>query len=1290
MNTNQLKKFAQQARHKLMEQVASKLDFVLNNDTAELREKAEQVSKLKKELDFTSKKLTTKSKKLLIEKVAYIWFNRLMALRFMDANDYQPDGIRVVTPKDGDTLPEILAEAKQGNISKDLPIKPQHIYDLFDGKIPSQNPQNEAYKELLIGACNHLNKAFPFLFERINDYAELLLPNDLTSEYSIVADIRNGMTNDDCQEVEIIGWLYQFYISDRKDEVFAAKSKVAKEDIPAATQLFTPRWIVEYMVQNTVGKLWLQNRPNSSLKEYMPYYIESASAKADDYLKINSVEELTLLDQACGSGHILVYGFELLTKIYEEEGYNKSEIPQLIIENNLFGFEIDQRAAQLAGLALMMKARSYQRRLFRKDVKPNILCFTDLKLDVYQYNSSKIFTVNKNNSELNNILKTNYFIAENIVKEWTEDFEDEDTGEIITIERTKLLIKKGKEISIDDIEHIVTYGKENVEFFVDEIKDVFRKLSIPIDNILHNDIALITEATNLGSLIIPKTAKQKLINTLQLLNDKKNINDLFLRNKINELIKAVEQLILLATKYHCVADNPPYMGGGAMNKNLADFVKEEYTDSKADLMACFMESGKEMLLEKGFLGMINQHSWMFLSSYEKLREKLIQNTFFDTLLHLGARTFPEIGGEVVQNASFTFWNTTLEEKGSYIRLVDEKSTELKRVKTLQAIQNISGILSEVEVYTANQKDFEKIPGSPIGYWVNDNWLKVFDNPLIGSFGISNGQNITGDNKRFLRFNWEILQNSQSNNNWAHCARGGGFRKWYGNVNDVINWNEASRIHYRKDNISRIVSKEIRFREGITWSYITSSKSSFRKLDKSQLFEKAGTSIFFEDAVSIESVLAWLNSEIVRRILKIINPTLNYQVRDIFSVPISNVLINGDDEKINKLSEEQLYYEKTEWNSRETSWDFTQNELLKHKGQDLEDSLELYKAYWQKKFYQLHHNEEELNARFIEIYDLQEELTPDVELTDITILKDELDQKALKEISNKYNSGWELKSESFALSEALSINKPNLPFNVNEIIKQFISYAVGCMFGRYSLNHEDLHIADTNVSLQKANEKFGIQNPKFEIDDDNIIPVLDDDWFEDDIVGRFKEFLKVSFGSQSYSQNLAFVETSLGKDLRKYFIKDFYTDHIKRYKKRPIYWMFSSPKGSFNVLIYLHRYTKDTIGDILNNYLRDYEEKLKLKIEDFDNIIVSGTPNEQNKAEKEKAKLKKVLLELKEYERDVLYPIASKPFDINLDDGVLVNYNKFGSAIKQVAGLNDKKAKAKVRKFDWINVKMIKD
>jgi hypothetical protein len=632
---------------------------------------------------------------------------------------------------------------------------------------------------------------------------------------------------------------------------------VKKEDIPAATQLFTPRWIVEYMVQNTVGKLWLQNKPHSRLRDHMPYFIDSPSVsplgemsdkggqRGDNYLEVDSVEELTLLDQACGSGHILVYGFELFTKIYEEEGYNPSEIPQLIIEKNLFGYEIDERAAQLAGLALMMKARSYQRRLFRKEVKPHIMCYKDMAFNVYPIDGYKeTFKVKKNDPALNDILRYGYYIAEDILLTWKESFIDEDTGEPVVIERIVKQVKKGETLCLDKLLTIKEFASDEISIYKDELKDVFREAAIPLSNDLYEDLLLKLQATNLGSLITPRTNEHDMEVTLAMINNKLNTNDLFISHGLNQVKTALIQLQQLKQKHHCIVDNPPYMGGGAMNTALAVFVKRNYPDSKSDLMACFMEAGLKNLHPKGYLGMINQHSWMFLSSYENLRKKLLQETFFDTLLHLGPRTFPEIGGEVVQNASFTFWNTTLQENGSYVRLVDEGSSELKRAKTLEAIQNPAcGWF-----YTANQKDFEKIPGSPIGYWVSHNVIDLFTTSTkLSEIIFADGQNKTGNNDKYLRFHWEV---NKSNDVYIHYAKGGPFRKWHGNIDYFVKWDIKSRNHYSKDKIARIIKDKYWYRKGFTFSRM-SEKANVRVLDQRGTFDATTVSFFISNVYEDE-------------------------------------------------------------------------------------------------------------------------------------------------------------------------------------------------------------------------------------------------------------------------------------------------------------------------------------------------------------------------------------------------------------------------------------------------------
>lgn len=1201
MNTNALKKFAQEARRQLLELVAARLEFVLNTDSAALREHSEKINKLQKAIKANGKEQ-------IIDQVAYTWFNRLMALRFMDANDYQPLGVQVVSPKEGFTLPEILDEAKKGHIEDELKVDKSKIYDLLDGKIPTQNPQNEAYRLLLVAVCNHLHKIFPFLFERINDYSELLLPEDLTSEFSILQLMRDGMTDEDCQEVEVIGWLYQFYISEKKDEVFASKSKVKQEDIPAATQLFTPRWIVEYMVQNTVGKLWLQNKPNSNLRDHMPYFIESPSLESEDYLKVASVEEITLLDQACGSGHILVYGFELLSKIYEEEGYSTSEIPQLIIEKNLHGFEIDDRAAQLAGLALMMKARSYHRRFFRKEAKPNILCYQDLKL-----------------SE-------------------------------------------------------------------EEIQSTFQELGIKASEELMHDLGHMQQAKNLGSLIIPYATVSERERILETLRSNKNISNVFITYQIKELEQAILKLQQLGKKYHCVVANPPYMGGGKMNKAMSDWVKIQYPASKADLFSCFIERSIEFVPKYGYTGLVTMESWMFLSSFESLRSKLIKETKIHSLSHFGWHIMRIAFGTV-----------------SFILENDKPDESFKGIYSYMDYNNINKDIERPICFPlkdngryniAYQKGFEKIPGFPIGYWLPLGMIDEFEkSPQLSSVSTPRSGLSTSDSPRFLRLWYEAAENklglsydnskaaSISQKKWFPMMKGGGYRKWYGNQEYLVNYyNDGEEVKHwlvnnPNDPSTKSWSRYVRspkhyFQKGLTWSGISSSNPSMRIM-KFSIFGSGGKGLFGENT---EFILGFLNSKISLEYLKVLSPTLNFEVGQINKLPIAL----KETTAVELIVKECITTSKLDWDKSEASWDFNNYNFYRIKGENLEESYDLYQQYWKNKFFQLHKNEEELNKRFIEIYELKDQLTPDVLLKDITILQTEIDRKALVELNKKLQ-----RDETTGLVRDYS--NIELQFNAKEVFAQFMSYAVGCLFGRYSLDKDGLILANQGESLEDYLQKIDKieAEASFLPDDDNIIPVLDDEWFEDDIVGRFYEFLKVTFGEANFDKNRAFVETCLGKDIRKYFVKDFYKDHIKRYKKRPIYWMFSSPKGSFNVLVYLHRYTPDTLSNILNNYLREYKEKLNSEVEHLEKVKEDGTAGEQAKASKRMDKINKILGELYDYERNILLPLAQERISIDLDDGVLVNYNKFGQAIQKVAGLNDKKAKDKVRKFDWIDTSTIR-
>ena len=1164
MNTNQLKRFAQEARTKLLQQVGAKINFVLSQDTAELRGRGSTLQKLKEEI-------SRHSKEAVIDKVAYTWFNRLVALRFMDVNGYQPIGMSVVSPATPDHIsPQILTEAHSGNIPEELKVNKQQLFDILDGRQPSNNPDNDVYRILLVAACNNLNHLFPFLFERIEDYTELLLPDDLTSTFSIISDIVNGMTDEDCHEVEIIGWLYQFYVSELNEELIQSKKTYKKNELAPASQLFTPKWIVRYMVDNTLGQLWSECYPQTRILSELEFYIKPTYVDKLKKREIN-IEDVKFFDPCTGSGHILSYAFDVFYRIYEELGYEPNRIPELIITKNLWGVDIDQRAAQLASFVLLMKGRQQYRRFFRQvesnNIVPNIHYYQDFESD----------------SKFNNA---------------------EALGSLIKVEPDEY-----KEILVDE-------------------------------------------------------------------------NTLF-SEKQSEL-KALYQL--LGQRYDLVVTNPPYINSSRMEVSVKEYVESNYPDTKSDLFATFVIRCMELCKEDGLTGYMTPFVWMFISSYEKIRKKIIDDHFINNLIQLEYSGFD---GATVPICTFTLRKKAIKDtRGSYIRLSDFKGSENQAPKTLEAIQNPQcGWF-----YTANQKDFEKIPGSPVVYWTSSNFFNIFNIRLDSNFTVRNGIT-TGDNNKFIRF-WIEINSNSLNNKWFYLNKGGAFRKWYGNLLEVIEWeNNGYSLKNFRDKDGKLKSTlrgiEFNFKSSVTLSRITSGKKGFRFIPRGFITEGASNNIYIDQELDL-TILGLFNCKLGNYILDIYNPTINVMPEDLKKFPYNNEIAK---EELTIKIKNCIHISKTDWNSYETSWDFQQNELIRFKsncGQNcadinllcdedrdeilgkgktptksglLEDSYEAYKSNWKLMFFQLHRNEEELNRQFIEIYGFQDELTPDVPLEEITILQEET-----------------------------SIENGELVFHADEVFAQFMSYAVGCMFGRYSLDKEGLILANQGETLQDYLEKVGKNEEElsFVPDSDNIIPVLDDEWFRDDIVERFYTFLKASFGEKNFMKNLDFVEECLGKDIRKYFTKDFYKDHIRRYKKRPIYWMFSSPKGHFNVLVYLHRYTPDTINRILNSYLKEYIQKLKMYRTQQEHIEVEGSVTEQNKARKEIDRINAMLDDCLQYETEILYPLATERITLDLDEGVLVNYNKLGSAVAKVAGLNDKDAKKKVCGFDWIDVSQIRD
>lgn len=1166
MDTGALKKFAQEARRILRDQVSAKLAQVLAENSAARREAPKAVQELEGEIRLTSRDH-------VVERVAYTWFNRFTALRFMDANGYTT--VRVVTPADGQTRPEILSEAMGGIVGDEVPgATAGQVRALLDNRTPSRDPQGEAYRLLLVAMCNHWHATMPFMFETIADYTELLMPEDLLSQGSILAKLRTVMTEDACKDVEVIGWLYQFYISEKKDEVFAGLKKNVKitaENIPAATQLFTPHWIVRYLVENSLGRLWMLNRPGSRLKERMDYYIGPEEPETD-FLRITSPEEMKVCDPACGSGHMLTYAFDLLYAIYEEEGYDAAEIPGLILANNLYGIEIDERAGALAAFALTMKAAGRRKRFLRRAGKDGV--------------------------------QPNICVLENV------SFRDDELAEYV------------KEAGRDS--------------FAADVRETLGQF---------------TKAKNFGSLIVPKLGNVSELR--QVISEKQFEKNLFLRDTHARVQVVLRMADYLSRKYQVVVMNPPYMGGKGMNGHLGEWLREMYPDSKSDLMTCFMERANLLSVPLGIWGMINLPSWMFLSSFETLRLRLITESRIDSMIHLGRGIFGADFGSV----AFVIVNKNSERSrmGTYRRLFEKTSI----VRSPDEIEQM--FLNEtVGRFRVSQDSFLKIPGQPIAYWLSDQVFDAFDRlPPLSSVAPTKQGLATGDNDQFLRLWFEPdakrigfdCQSSEETKSrlerWYPCNKGGEFRKWFGNNNIVVDWGsggiriknlfgENGRLRSRPQNES------FYFKPGLTWSAISISSLSMRLSPPGAMFETKGA-MCFPSQKDTYSVLAFSNTKIVNRLLLALSPTLDFHEGPVGRLPYKNA--GGAD----AIGRQCTNLARSDWDAYETSWNFALLPLLEgeYRQETLEGTYKRLRAHWRGMTEEMQRLEEENNRIFIEAYGLQNELTPEVPLEEITLICNP---------ANRYG-GQKAEAE---LEELL----------LADTMREFVHYAVGCMFGRYSLDAPGLILASEGEGLEVYRAR--VPNPTFEPDADNVIPVLDGEWFADDIATRFRRFLRVTFGEEHFQENLAFVEEALGKDIRRYFTRDFFNDHVKRYKKRPIYWLFSSPKGTFNALIYMHRYRPDTVSVMLNDYLREFRSKLEAYRRAQEVLSISGdaSPAQKTKALKEIEATARQIEEIDAWERDVLFPLATQKIEIDLDGGVKANYPMFGAALKPIKGLND--------------------
>jgi len=1078
----------------------------------------------------------------------------------------------------------------------------KELHDLRDEN--TANSIEKLYSILVEEKCEELSAIMPFMFKKKGTYSDILFPTGLLLENSLLVRIREEIGKE--APIELIGWLYQFYNSEKKDEIFTKKERISKENVPAVTQLFTPDWIVKYMVENSLGKLALESTGiNENLKDNWKYYIESELDKNSEKIKI---EDVKILDPAMGSGHILVYAFDLLFEMYENLGWSTKDSVLSILKNNLYGLEIDERAGQLASFALMMKAREKFSRLF------SVL----KREETFKLNTLIIEESNNLSEKIRNKVKDNNL---NSLSKIIEDFKDaKEYGSILKLE---------------------TIDRETLE----------------------KEFNLLKESLNneQGTLIFNE--------------DELNIS---IEEDLELIENLIAQHIALTNKYEAVVTNPPYMGGKGFSTKLKAYVEKNYKDSKSDLFAVFIERCNEFTKKNCYTSMITMQSWMFLSSFETLRKNIIEKTEIISLNHLGTRAFSEIGGEVVSTVAWVSQKKSPKNDGTYLRLVDYNNADLKEEE----------FFNKANYFQAKQKDFEKIPGSPIAYWVSDKFRGIFKNKFLYEYATPRAGMITGNNDIFLRLWNEVSFNKigincksieesiGSKRKWFPYQKGGSFRKWYGNIEYTVNYeNNGWLLKNTVDSKGKVpahaFNEDYIFKSNVNWSALTSGTFGTRITDYGFLFDAAGSAAFPEKKEDVYILSAFLNSKISNTCLLVMNPTLNFQAWQIGNLPISNLIF---EDKVYKLAKICKSISKEEWDSRETSWDFEKISLID--GEDLKAAFENYCSHWRDNFVQLHKNEEELNRLFIEIYELQDEMDEKVSFDDITILKKEA---KIVEIDNSKAKEFSSESEKYLYDRGVS-----LEFNKDELVKQFLSYAIGCIMGRYSTNKPGLIMANSDDVLELSSNKFFVKDANGDIrqeveteflpDEFGILPITAEKDFSNDIVERVKEFVKFVYGEESLKDNLNFIAEALGnKDnrnpeeiLRTYFITAFYKDHLQRYQNRPIYWLMNSgKKNAFSCLFYMHRYEPLTVARVRADYLIHYQEMLENKRKFIERQLYAEdiTAKEKKNVEKELKDLDVLLKELREYANEVKH-IAEQKIVLDLDDGVNVNYERLGAILKK--------------------------
>lgn len=1092
----------------------------------------------------------------VIEEVAYTWFNRLIAIRFMEVNDYLPSHIRVLSSESGKLEPDLVTTP----FDAELPFTAEEEAQIF--QLKQDNKLDEVFRILFLKQCNALNEILPALFEKTKNYTELLLSLSVIDQDGVVYHLIHDIPEDDFNierggQVEIIGWLYQYYNTEPKAAAFAKNGKITKEEIPAVTQLFTPDWIVRYMVENSLGRLWVEGHPECGLKENWKYYLEEAQQEPEVQAKLAEIrkeyaalnpEDIKLIDPCMGSGHILVYAFDVLMQIYESAGYSQRDAAKSILENNIYGLDIDDRAYQLAYFAVMMKARQYNRRILNGE------------------NTCHVYAIQESNSI--NRAHLNYFGA-----------------------------------GMDDIEK--NAAKMQLEGLLD----------------------ILTDAKEYGSILNVESYNWDLLRRFVAAEDTDgqiSMDSVGVEDTAEQLNRFIDIGETMARKYWVTCTNPPYAGTSNLSANVNNFVKKNYPDSKADLFAVFIERCRQMTVNNGFQAMITQHSWMFLSSFEKLREKMMLTETVN-MAHLGARAFEEIGGEVVQTTSFVRCaNHVNGYKGTYCRLIEPTSQQGKE----------DMFLAGENRYTANQDDFAKIPGAPIAYWIGQNVFRVFSEKCVRNYAEPRHGMSTGNNDLCLKVWFEISEDKVcfdagsldefdlSKCKYAPYKKGGSFRLWYGNNDYVIAYDKKSRQVMEKLSGYRSSSTGFFFKPSINWSDVSTSAFGMRVSPKGFAFDGRGASMFCDSNIMLY-IAALLASKFTTYILNILNPTLTFNIENVAAIPV--IIDENQKGQIECTAEENVQLSKDDWDSFETSWDFKKHPLLCNVS-TISEAFAQWQAECAERFNQLKANEEELNRIFIDIYGLQEELTPEVEDKDVTVRKADLQRD----------------------------------------IKSLLSYAVGCMFGRYSLDVEGLAYAGGEWD----NSKYQSYIP----DADNVIPITDEEYLDDDIVSRLCAWLKVVYGADTLEENLDYIAKALGNKgstsreiIRNYFLNDFFKDHCQTYSvtgsgKRPIYWLFDSGKqNGFKALVYLHRYTPDTIGNLRIDYLHKMQRVYESEINRMQDMMDhSGNAREVAAASKRKDKLAKQLKECREYDEKISH-LALSRIELDLDDGVKVNYRKLQTA-----------------------------